>query len=361
MAAVCGARRGASAMTVQSALAQANPCAAAMRTTSVSSATLSAPSQTGSVSGKWRPEVAQAHRAQHGVGQRMAHGVGVAVAAQAARPLDHDAAQDEGAVRVLREAVDVDALADAHAHVTSALAPSSRSAAPRSSGSVILRLPGSPGHDLHGAAQRLHQHGVVGGTGRGAGGVGPAQQGGPEGLRGLHGHQCGAVEGGGDAPGLVHGLDGVTRRHAGHGPVRSPGRPPPRRRRRTGAARPAAAPRRAPRSPRPRRGPRPGRSAPSRPAWRRPSTTASAPWRIAGRRLRRARTRTTPAEPGRHAATAHSSTGRPPSSANCFICAETPAGAPATTIDHTCATVRPGPAIRSAPRSGALRPSPRPR
>ena len=55
MAAVCGARRGASAMTVQSALAQANPCAAAMPTTSVRRVTLSAPSHTGSVSGKCRP------------------------------------------------------------------------------------------------------------------------------------------------------------------------------------------------------------------------------------------------------------------------------------------------------------------
>ena len=55
MAAVCGARRGASATMVQSALAQAKPCPAAMATTSVSRATLSAPSHTGSVSGKCRP------------------------------------------------------------------------------------------------------------------------------------------------------------------------------------------------------------------------------------------------------------------------------------------------------------------
>ena len=114
MAAVCGARRGVSAMIVQSALAQANPCSAAMRTTSVSRATLSAPSQTGSVSGKWRPRSPRPTGTEHGVGQGVAHGVGVAVAAQAAGALDDDAAQHERPVRVLGEAVDVDALADAH-------------------------------------------------------------------------------------------------------------------------------------------------------------------------------------------------------------------------------------------------------
>ena len=61
-------------------------------------------------------EVAQPDRAQHGVGQRVADGVGVAVPAQAPGALDHDAAQHERAVRVVGEAVDVDALADAHAH-----------------------------------------------------------------------------------------------------------------------------------------------------------------------------------------------------------------------------------------------------
>ena len=52
MASVCGASRGASAITVQSPLAGTNPCSAAIRTTSVSRATLFAPSHTGSVSGK---------------------------------------------------------------------------------------------------------------------------------------------------------------------------------------------------------------------------------------------------------------------------------------------------------------------
>ena len=165
-------------------------------------------------------QVAQADRAQHGVGQRVAHGVGVAVTAQAAAALDDDAAQDERSMRVLGEAVDVDPLADAHAHPSRSA--SRRSAAPRSSGSVILRLPGSPGttctvppsastnmaSSVAPAAWRL--------------GVGASQHVGPEGLGRLDRHQRGAIQRGDDLPGRVHGLDGVTRRDPGHGTVRSP-------------------------------------------------------------------------------------------------------------------------------------------
>ena len=81
-------------MTVQSALAQAKPCSAAMRDhLGQAASTLSAPSQTGSVSGKCRPRSPRPTAPEHGVGQRVAHGVGVAVAAQPARALDHDAAR----------------------------------------------------------------------------------------------------------------------------------------------------------------------------------------------------------------------------------------------------------------------------
>ena len=93
-----------------------------------------------------------------------------------------------------------------------------------------------------------------------------------------------------------------------------------------------------------------------------PATTASTPWEAAsGAPASAGTTRTTPAEEGRQAATAQSSTGRPPRGENCFIRPKRRPEPPATTIDHTGAMVRPGRSIRSVPRSGALRPSPRPR
>ena len=165
-------------------------------------------------------QVTQAHGSEHRVGQGVADGVGVAVATQAPGALDLDAAEHQRPMRVLGEAVDVDALADAHAH--RARAASRSSAAPRSSGSVILRLPGFARNELHRAAHRLDQHGVVGGAEHRRPVVAPSQHPGPEGLRRLDGHQAGAVQGAGDPSGFVHGLDGVTRRHPRHGAVRSP-------------------------------------------------------------------------------------------------------------------------------------------
>ena len=143
MAAVCGARRGVSATTVQSALAQANPCPGrhGHHLGEQGHAVGALPHGVGV--GEVPAEVAQAHRAQHGVGQRVAHGVGVAVTAETPGALDHHAAQDERAVRVLGEAVHVDALSDAHAHGRPGRQQSLGRR--RSSGSVILRLPGSPG------------------------------------------------------------------------------------------------------------------------------------------------------------------------------------------------------------------------
>ena len=166
-------------------------------------------------------EVAEADGAQHGVGQRVADGVGVAVAAQAAGALDHDAAEHERAVRVLGEAVDVDALADAHAHPSRDA--SRRSAAPRSSGSVILRLRGLAGHDPH-ACRRAPRPAwrrrwpPASGPRRGPG---AARRPGTPG--GLDGDQRAAVQRAGDVAGAVHRLDRVTRRDTGHGSVHAVG------------------------------------------------------------------------------------------------------------------------------------------
>ena len=77
---------------------------------------------------------------------------------------------------------------------------------------------------MHTAAQRLDEHGVVRGSG-GAGSdrvsllVGAPQDLGPERLRRLHCHQRAPVERAGHLPFVVHDLDGVTRRQPGDGPV----------------------------------------------------------------------------------------------------------------------------------------------
>ncbi len=93
-----------------------------------------------------------------------------------------------------------------------------------------------------------------------------------------------------------------------------------------------------------------------------PVTTASAPSRAGSSAAGSAgTTRTTPSETRRQASTAHATTGRPPREENCFGSPKRRPEPPATTIDHTRAPLRPGRAIRSAPRSGALRRSPRPR
>ena len=90
--------------------------------------------------GEVAAQVAESHRAEDGIGQGMADGVGIAVPAQPPCPLNDDAPQHQGPVRIVGEAVDVDALSDAHAH------PLRRcSAVSRSAGVVIFRFRGSPG------------------------------------------------------------------------------------------------------------------------------------------------------------------------------------------------------------------------
>ena len=158
-------------------------------TTSVSRATLSAPSHTGSVSGKCRPR-SPSPTAPSTASASAWHTASASLwPPRPAGALDHNAAQHERAVRVLGEAVDVDALADAHAHRPAAAA-SSALGRRRSSGSVILRLPGSPGttRTVPPSASTSMASSVAPRHG-GARVVGPAQHVGPEGLRGLDGDQ----------------------------------------------------------------------------------------------------------------------------------------------------------------------------
>ena len=164
-------------------------------------------------------EVSQADGTEHGVGQRVAHRVGVTVAPEAACALDDDAAQHERPVRVLGEAVDVDPLADAHGQSF----PDARwrSAARRSSGVVILKFPGSPGTTRTAApsASTSTASSVASGP---ACSCGAPQRAGPERLGRLDGDESAAVQRAGDVAGVVHRLDGVTQGDAGHGPVCSP-------------------------------------------------------------------------------------------------------------------------------------------
>ena len=336
-----------------------------MRTTSVRRATLSAPSHTGSVSGKWRPRSPSPTAPEHGVGQGVADGVGVAVPAQAAGAFDHDPTQHEGAVGILGEAVDVDALADAHASAPAGLvgqpalgrgqivgrgdlevgrdrpappAPGRRPPPPgrRRRWPRRCHRPRGPG----GAAAARKPCGVCTATSvvrssvavmvcvvstclivscTGTPGTAPSTP--IVGQSPQHGLEDG--RGGQRAGGVVHqdhlGLRGHGGQAAAHrGRPAVPARHDQRRRR---------------------------------------AAAASAPTASAGR------TRTTPAEWGRQASTAHSRTRRPPSGENCFNWPNRRPEPPATTIDHTCAgaTVGPGRPLRSGPRSGAPRPSPRPR
>ena len=61
-------------------------------------------------------EIAETGGAEHGVGHRVAEGVGVAVAHQARAARDGDPTQDQGPVGVVAEGVDVVALPDPQAH-----------------------------------------------------------------------------------------------------------------------------------------------------------------------------------------------------------------------------------------------------
>ena len=88
-------------------------------------------------------EIAQAGGPEECVGRGVRDGIGIAVAVQPALPGKRHAAEHQGAVRIVGEAVDVEALADPNRHQR----PSStrRRAQARSSGTVSLRLSGSPG------------------------------------------------------------------------------------------------------------------------------------------------------------------------------------------------------------------------
>ena len=71
----------------------------------------------GSVSGKMPADVAEIYRAEHGIGQRMGHGIGIGVTGKSARVRDRHAAENQGAAA--REPVRV--VADPHAdHATAA-------------------------------------------------------------------------------------------------------------------------------------------------------------------------------------------------------------------------------------------------
>ena len=329
-----------------------------------SRATLSAPSHTGSVSGKCRPRSPRP-TAPSTASARAWHTASASLWPPRPRaPSITHAAEDERAVRVLGEAVDVDALADAHAHRRPATA-SSRSAAPRSSGSVILRLRGSPGttRTRPPSASTSTASSVALGPGLR---VGPAQDvgRGRPGASGRppawRGRACRSTQ-----PALVHRLDGVT---GGHRRARL--RPPPRRsrrrpRRRRGRARPAGAPRRAPRSPRRSSGTAasPQRTESARVAP--PATTTSAPC-VRGRvgavaRRPAGSTRTTPAEHGparRHGPFEHRAAGQ---QGELLQAAEAPAGAAGHHDRPHRRHGATGPGVRSGRRSDALRPSPRPR
>ncbi len=140
--------------------------------------------------GEVAAQVTEPYGAEHGIGQGMAHGVGVAVAAEPPRPLYGDAAQHQGPVGIVGETVDVDALSDAHAH------PLKRcSAVSRSAGVVIFRLRGSPGTTRTVAPSASTN--AASSVASAPFGMGPAEQNGVEGLRRLHRHQRRAVEGGG--------------------------------------------------------------------------------------------------------------------------------------------------------------------
>ena len=194
----------------------------------------------------------------------------------------------------------------------------------------------------------------------------PPEDVGPEGLRGLDGDQGAPVEGRGDVAhpvDLGDRLDGVRHREA---------RAPRRRHRRWVTASTTASKTEAEAS---------GRAASCTRTTAASSGTAARPRRTDSARVEppghhdigtvRFRSRWEGRQPGppgrrrtdtgRHASTAHSSTGRPPRSENCLGRPNRRPDPAATTMDHTSATVPPGRAIRSGRRSDALRPSPRPR
>ena len=329
-----------------------------MATTSVSRATLSAPSHTGSVSGKCRPRSPRPTAPSTASASAwQTASASLCPPRPARRPRSRRRPRTSG--RCGSSEKRWTSMPWPMRTLTDCRAASSRSAGPRSSGSVILRLPARRAPPARcrptprPAWRRRWRR-------RPAAGVGPAQYGGPEGLRRLHRDQRGAIQRARDPSGLVHGLDRVTRRDTGHGAVRSPvGH---RRDHGVEECGRGQRPRRVVHHDhrRRRRGPRPGRSAPSPPGWRHRG------------RPRRRRGRSAPS-PRRRDDQDHAG-GRGPARLHGPF--EHRAAAqegellhrpkrrpepPATTIDHTGATVRPGPSIRSGPRSGALRPSPRPR
>ena len=155
---------GRSATTVQSALAQPKPSAAAMRTTSVRRAMLSAPSQAGSRVGEVPAEVAQTDRAEQGVGQGVGHDVGVAVAGEPRRARDRRRRRGPAAGAGRPRSGGCRSPGRCARSARPALA-SRRSAATRGRRASVILISGFAGHDAHRTAQRLDQHGVVGGVG----------------------------------------------------------------------------------------------------------------------------------------------------------------------------------------------------
>src|SRR5262249_15270231 len=89
-------------------------------------------------------DVAQAGGAEQGIGDRVRDHVGVAVAGETALVGKLASAEDQSPRPVVREPVDVEALAHTHERHRRSSATRSR-AQSRSSGTVNLRLSGSPG------------------------------------------------------------------------------------------------------------------------------------------------------------------------------------------------------------------------
>ena len=323
---------------------------------------LSAPSQTGSVSGKWRPRSPSPTRPSTASATAWADGVGVAVAAQPARPFDLDAAEDQRAVRVLGEGVDVDPLADAHAQRPPPRR-SRRSAAPRSSGVGDLEVARLAGH-RPARCRRAPRRST-------ASSVAPAPACSWARRSDPARNACGvwtatsraAVQRGRDVAGAVHRLDRVTRREAGHGSVGPAGGHGGDHGIEQARPTPAAGPRRAPRPPRRRRAPRPARQRTESARVAPPATTTSAPWESGTSSMSSGSTRTTPADEGRHACDGPLEHGAAAEGGELLAVARSagPRHRPRRSTTPHRATVRPGRAIRAARRSDALRPSPRPR
>ena len=112
IAARAGANFGRSHTTAQSMLATVHPSSASRETTWRNMTIESAPAHRVGV-GEVFADVTEAGRPEQGIGAGVGDHVGVAVSDQPTLALERDAAEDEAAIGIVGEAVDVEALTDA--------------------------------------------------------------------------------------------------------------------------------------------------------------------------------------------------------------------------------------------------------